>query len=145
MLGFSKQEQRFIFLLLMALVIGIGIQVVKKYQPKKINEEWAVEYDRILSEFNQKTQEREAREGLPADSAKKISYPEKEKFVGRININAASHEEFQTLPGVGPATATKIIDYRASIGAFVKIEDIQKVKGIGPKKFEKIKSFIVVN
>ena len=145
MLGFSKQEQRFIFLLLITLVVGLGIQIVKIYQPQKINEEWAVEYDRIISEFNQKKQVHEAMEELPADSVKEISYPEKEKFVGRININTANHEEFQTLPGVGPATATKIIDYRASIGAFARIEDIQKVKGIGPKKFEKIKSFIVVN
>jgi competence protein ComEA len=145
MLGFSKQEQRFIVLLLFALAVGLGIQSVKKYQPEKVNEVWAVEYDKILADFKQKTQARVAQEELSADSAKKGSYSEKAKFVGRININTAESEELQTLPGIGPATATKILDYRASEGAFTKIEDLQKVKGIGPKKFEKIKSFIVVH
>ena len=59
---------------------------------------------------------------------------------GIININTATSEELQTLKGIGPKTADKIIEYRQNNGAFKTIEDIQNVRGIGAKTFEKLKS-----
>jgi competence protein ComEA len=50
----------------------------------------------------------------------------------------------QTLPGVGPKTAERIIEYRETVGRFKSIEAIQDVKGIGPKKYEKLKTLITV-
>jgi competence protein ComEA len=61
-----------------------------------------------------------------------------------VNINTASSEELQTLPGIGPVTAEKIIAYRLENGDFEKIEDIQKVYGIGPAKYEAIKDLITI-
>ena len=61
-----------------------------------------------------------------------------------ININTASVEELDTLPGIGPVTAQAIVDERESNGAFTSIEDIQRVSGIGEKKFEKLKDSICV-
>ncbi len=61
---------------------------------------------------------------------------------GTVNINTAGIEEMQRLPGVGPATAQKIIDYRNSIGSFKNAEQLIDVKGIGPKTFEKMRPFI---
>lgn len=63
---------------------------------------------------------------------------------GKVNINQASSEELQTLNGVGPATAAKIIEYREQNGSFQKIEDIQNISGIGEKTFEKLKAYITV-
>lgn len=62
----------------------------------------------------------------------------------KININTADREELQALPGIGPAKADAIIEYRESNGPFQKIEDIMNVSGIGEKSFEKLQERITV-
>lgn len=64
------------------------------------------------------------------------------KTQGKININTATEEELDTLPGIGPSTATKIIEYRKENGKFKSIEEIKEVSGIGDAKYEKIKDLI---
>lgn len=59
-----------------------------------------------------------------------------------VNINTATIEELDKLPGVGPATAAKIIEYRTQIGRFSSIEQLEDVRGIGPKKLEKMAPFV---
>ena len=61
-----------------------------------------------------------------------------------ININTATLEELDGLPGIGPTTAQKIIDYRSENGPFGAIEDIMNVSGIGPATFEDIRDLITV-
>ncbi len=63
---------------------------------------------------------------------------------GLVNINTANSELLQTLPGIGPMTAGRIIEYRETAGRFSSPEDILNVKGIGPKKYEKVKPLITV-
>ncbi len=63
---------------------------------------------------------------------------------GKININTADSTALQTITGVGPVTAQKIIQYRTDNGSFRKIEDIQNVSGIGEKTFEKMKDSITI-
>ncbi|NCU87420.1 MAG: helix-hairpin-helix domain-containing protein, partial [Actinobacteria bacterium] len=55
-----------------------------------------------------------------------------------ININLASATELEQLPGVGPATAKAIVAYREKNGAFLRVEDLLKVRGIGPAKLSEI-------
>lgn len=62
----------------------------------------------------------------------------------KVNINTAGVEELDQLPGIGPAIAQRIIDYRNEHGEFKKVEDIQEVKGIGDAKFSEIKDSITV-
>jgi competence protein ComEA len=61
-----------------------------------------------------------------------------------ININTASNAELESLPGIGPTTAQKIIDYREKNGPFINAEDIVNVSGIGPGTYERIKDLITV-
>lgn len=62
----------------------------------------------------------------------------------KVNINTANQAELETLPGIGPSTALKIIEYRKENGKFNNIEDIKNVSGIGDNKFNKVKEFIRV-
>lgn len=61
-----------------------------------------------------------------------------------ININTATKEELCTLPGIGSAKATNIINYRTNNGYFITIEDLKKVSGIGEELFNKVKEYICV-
>lgn len=67
-----------------------------------------------------------------------------EKNNAKININIATQSELETITGVGPSTAAKIIEYRNKNGKFKKIEDIKKVGGIGEGKFNNLKDEITV-
>lgn len=61
-----------------------------------------------------------------------------------VNINTATQTELETLPGIGPSIALKIINYRKENGKFSTIEEIKNVSGIGESKFEEIKKYITV-
>lgn len=62
----------------------------------------------------------------------------------KVNINTATKEELDTLPGIGESTANKIINYREENGKFKSIEEIKEVRGIGDSKFEQIKDLIEI-
>lgn len=63
---------------------------------------------------------------------------------GLVNINTASEQELDTLPGIGPAMAKRIIEYRTTEGGFKKLEDIKNIKGIGDAKYNKLKDKICI-
>lgn len=64
---------------------------------------------------------------------------------GKLNINKANAEQLDTLPGVGPSIAQKIIDYRSSRGSFKSIEELNNVSGIGNEKYKDVKDLITVD
>lgn len=83
------------------------------------------------------------------ETAKGITYKADSSSTGKdtsglININTASADELQTLKGIGPVTAEKIVSYRSQYGSFKNIEDIKEVNGIGDKTYSDIKDSITV-
>lgn len=66
------------------------------------------------------------------------------KRTGPININRATAGELDSLPGIGPVLASRIIDYRKTNGPFLSVDDLQKVSGIGSAKFAQFKSKVRV-
>lgn len=62
----------------------------------------------------------------------------------KVNINAAGLAELETLPGIGPALAQRILDYRAAHGPFRSLEDLKNVSGIGDMRFAELKDYITL-
>ena len=60
-----------------------------------------------------------------------------------LDLNTASAEQLDALPGVGPATAQKIIDYRQAHGPFRSVDELQAVPGIGPSKLAQLKGLVI--
>ena len=61
-----------------------------------------------------------------------------------ININTANSEQLQEVPGIGPATAEKILQMRKSYGAFKSVDDLLSIKGIGKKRLDKMRKYLTV-
>ena len=62
-----------------------------------------------------------------------------------VNINTATKEELDALPGIGPVKAQAILDYRKTHGSFKSVEELKDVKGIGAKRYEKLKGELTVS
>jgi competence protein ComEA len=83
-------------------------------------------------------------EPVVAQSKIQISAPRPKVNSGPININRATEKEFDSLPGVGPVIAARIVAYRKTNGPFSAVEDLQNVSGIGSAKFAQFKNKIRV-
>jgi comEA protein len=74
-----------------------------------------------------------------------VSLPAKKKPpAAPINLNTATSEELQQVPGIGPVTAEKILQMRKSYGAFKSVDDLSAIRGIGPKRLEKMRKYLTV-
>ena len=76
---------------------------------------------------------------LAASSATKKPPPQP------ININTADSAQLQLVPGIGPSTAEKILQMRKSYGSFESVNDLMAIRGIGPKRLEKMRKYLTIN
>lgn len=96
-----------------------------------------------IPNINDKGNEKLEQEHITEEAGANIIVEDKENGE-KVNINTATQAELETLSGIGPSTALKIINYRKENGKFEKIEDIKNVTGIGEAKFENIKEEICI-
>jgi len=61
---------------------------------------------------------------------------------GPVHLNSATVEQLDTLPGVGPVTAQKIVDYRQKHGAFTSVDELDAVSGIGPARLDQLRDLV---
>lgn len=71
-------------------------------------------------------------------------YANKKPPAAPVNLNTATSEELQQVPGIGPVTAEKILQMRKAYGAFKSVDDLLAIKGIGPKRLEKMRKYLTV-
>ncbi len=127
--SFTSQEIKALIFLLVVIIIGGGIALYKRSHPH-----FAPEL--ILGRTEKANMNLIQKETFKS---------KKPKINHKININIASNQELQNLPGIGPALAEKIVALRISKGGqFKNLDELLEVKGIGSKKLEEIKEWIVI-
>jgi comEA protein len=162
-LNFTPQEIKALLFLLIALLIGSGITIYKKYRPgfapELIFKESPPGSLENLSQFNEAPKDSES--SVPDTLARisknqtatpisvrrdksRILFKNQSSLKEKIDLNSASASQLELLPQIGPVLSQRIINYRETKGQFQKIEDLLKVPGIGPKTFDKIKDLITV-
>ncbi len=66
------------------------------------------------------------------------------KAISKVNLNRASADELQVLPGIGPVLAQRMVDWRKAHGRYRTVDDLQEVKGIGKKRLEQLRPLVTV-
>jgi competence protein ComEA len=82
--------------------------------------------------------------GVSTENKSTVEKKQVQLSVGKVNINSASASELDSLPGIGPTYASRIIDYRSQKGGFKNLDEIKNIKGIGDATFNKIKDKITL-
>ena len=134
---FTKREKHVILFLVCTLTLGYG---VKLYQGSHLYDDF-----KPVTSIEKESFEKKAR--LAYDTSKRKGLNSSESSTGNdskpqteiININTAKKQNLVKLPKIGPVTAERIIRFRDDYGPFKSIDDLLKVKGIGPKTLEKLK------
>ena len=127
----NNKEKVILYFLIISIIIGSAISLYKRQnERKKFNK---IEFNKIEKVSN-----------LEAISENSVIKTEKIRNQYPVNINQATKKEMEALPGIGPVIAQRIIDKRNRVGKFTRLEDLLKVKGIGPKTLQKMKDKIII-
>ena len=125
MFTFNRNEQIILLLLCGILIVGIVIRYLDSKDPDRI------------PDFEVRKNAVE----VPPEKEK----PEISQAQELIDINSATAKEFERLPGIGPQIAGRIVAYREKNGAFKRVDDITKVRGIGPKTLERLRQHLTMS
>jgi len=138
--------------LLVAIVVGgIVLSIEKKQtdQPVPGSSEGVAKFEEEIANLNKKIDDlNKALEAVKSASVEtsvaSASDGSSQTTSGIININTASLGELDSLPGIGPTYAQRIIDYRNANGGFKSTDELKNVKGIGDKTFDKFKDSVSI-
>ena len=143
--GFTRNEVALILFLSLSLLAGAGIRWVRSGGQGGMEVPPPFLYAASDSEFAARSLAAAADTLSPGPAAHGRTFPRKPALPSSsIDINAASVADLVQLPGIGDAYARRIIAYRDGHGRFSRIDDIMRVSGIGPKKFQALRPFVTV-
>lgn len=157
MFGLTRQEAAFVLLMAVVTLVGALVPTVRTWwSSRETAGEMFLRIDSSLVVDSTRTDGAggrfwaERRDSLLQLLGAGAPVSEVDSFVQRsadapvtvVQINEAGPHELASLPGIGPKLAERIVEYRNQHGPFRRTEDIQRVKGIGKKMFEKIKPFV---
>ena len=142
MLGLTPDEKRVIIFFLASLAAGYGLLWYQRSHPG-----WAPELKYGAPDLPRPNAGQPLAFSEDANVARPDSRPAvmPGKPAGPVNLNRAGARELERLPAIGPTMAKRIIEFRDSMGGFTRPEDLMKVRGIGPKKFNRLREHVVVD
>ncbi len=152
-LGFTASETKVIIFLAIAFVAGTGIRWLKPAFPDDANAAQEFDYSAIDKEFFERSKKipeltsapppsSASDSAGPAASAKSSSISPSAPAI--INLNTATKQQLMSLPGIGESYADRIITYRDDNGPFESVEQLERIKGIGFKKLERLRPLLRV-
>ncbi len=142
-IGFTPNEKKVIFFLLITLCCGGAVKIYRAVWETEALP--TIDYGSVDREFAAKstvpaaTAASQQADGL---SSRRGSGKKALPANASVDLNSATREDLMRLPGVGDATARAILLYRSNHGRFSSNEELMEVKGIGPKKFQKLKPYL---
>lgn len=147
MIGFTREEKVIIIFLVVSLSVGSGILWYKKrhpsFAPELKSPSWSLPTP-LADTLNCTQSDSLFFELAPPPAGPKAVKASPNLPLGKININTASQASLERLPNIGPAMAKRIVEYRSTSGGFKSIEQLSRVKGIGPKRLEQLREHVVV-
>ena len=137
--AFTKNEQRIFLFLSVVFVAGVSVRAYRAYfTPPPVRQ---FDYSASDKEFEERSKYLTA--APPAEGTNDTSSATGgRKAKKKINLNTATKDDLVSLPGIGESIAEQILIYRDEHGEFSSVEQLRKIKGIGAKKFEKLRPYV---
>lgn len=147
-LQITRRERVSVMMLILLIMIVHGVNHVLKQLEVQPPES----HQKLLEEFRERSQQPPAIERVKPESEPILlsneRAAEKETMTAipnkKVNINTADMAALETLPGIGRTYARRILEYREQMGGFRTVDELTKVKGIGPRTLEKLRPHIIL-
>lgn len=147
MLGLTKDEKLVIVFLSASLAAGSGILLYKRYHPSfapglraDVGLLPSPLKDSLTTAVSDSLLANEGSTSISVEKPRPLESP-----LVPININTAGQKALERLPYIGPSMAKRIIEYRSATGGFTSVEQLGRVKGIGPKRLEQLRQHVTVD
>jgi len=155
LLALTSKERRALLIISGVLLASIVVQWLRPHQNNPAVYDYSLQdslFKALSDDTTQAPPAKNAAQVIPGEK-KKTSKQAKRNIAKKpallqphsIDINHASLKELQRLPGVGPATAKRIVKYREQNGSFKSLEELIKIKRIGPKTLEKMRPYLTIH
>ena len=141
---FNRNEQIVLLLLCCILIAGIVIAYIDNRDPERVPD-FEVRKSAVPVPEEKAEVARDSVAELEVRKLADVPSEKTEAAEALIDLNRATAKELERLPGIGPQIAARIVAYREQNGAFKRVEDITKVKGIGAKTLERLRPHLTAS